>query len=212
MTTPATLFHPAAIELLRLQSRGRRRRVWRKFRQPRRLILSAIACLLAIVWLANAAMTIWLREAASIETLRVLLSFGLLGYALWHIVKAAFFRPESPFDWAPVERDLLLAMPLSPRDLVAYQIASVTITTLLKAGLFALLLLPDLRCLPLGLAGLVLAMMLLEMLRLAIDMVAWGMSRSAYLSCRAVVVAALVASGLALTAMVVRTSALGEPL
>lgn len=212
MTMLATTFHPAAIELLRLQSRGRRRRVWRKFCQPRRLILSAIACLLAIVWLANAAMTIWLREAASTETLRVLLSFGLLSYALWHIVKAAFFRPESPFDWTPVEHDLLLAMPLRPRDLVTYQIASVTSTTLLKAGLFTLLLLPDLRCLPLGLAGIILAMMLLEMLRLAIDIVAWGVSRSAYLGCRAAVVAALVVGGLAITATILNRGSFGEPL
>ena len=54
-----------------------------------------------------------------------LLSLGLVLYAGWHFTKAAFFRPESPFDWTPVERDLLLAMPLRRRDLVAYQLASV---------------------------------------------------------------------------------------
>ena len=51
------------------------------------------------------------------------------------------------------ERDLLAPMPLLPRDLVAYQLASVTVTTILKAGLFTLLLLPDLRCVPLGFIG-----------------------------------------------------------
>ena len=115
--------------------------MWRRFCQPRRLVLSAIACVLAVVWLGNAAMTIWLREAASPETLRALLSLGLVLYAGWHFAKAAFFRPESPFDWTPAERELLAAMPLRPRDLVAYQLASVTVTTFLKAGLFTLLLL-----------------------------------------------------------------------
>src|SRR5687767_5620348 len=140
-----TILHPATMQLLRLQSRGRRRRMWAGFCQPRRLVLSAIACVLAVVWLGNAAMSIWLRETASPETLRALLSWGLALYATWHFTKAAFFRPESPFDWTPAERDLLLAIPLRPRDLVAYQLASVTVTTLLKAGLFTLLLLPDLR-------------------------------------------------------------------
>ena len=140
-----TIFHPATIQLLRLQSRGRGRRMWAGFCKPRRLVLSAIACVLTVVWLGNAAMTIWLRETASPETLRALLSVGLVLYSGWHFTKCAFFRPESPFDWTPVERELLVAMPLRPRDLVTYQLASVTITTLVKAGLFTLLLLPDLR-------------------------------------------------------------------
>jgi hypothetical protein len=197
-------FHSATFQLLWLQSRGRRRRMWRRFCQPRRLVLSAVACVLAVVWLGNAAITVWLREAASPETLRALLSLGLVAYALWHFAKAAFFRPESPFDWTPAERDLLAPMPLLPRDLVAYQLASVTVTTILKAGLFTLLLLPDLRSLPLGVVGVLLAMLALEMLRMTVDIATWGMGRLAYLAYRAVVVAVLVAGGLAVGAVVVR--------
>jgi Putative ABC exporter len=202
-----TAFHPALLHLLRLQSHGRRRRIVRKLRQPRRLILSAVACVLAVVWLGNAALTVWLREAAAAETLRALLSLGLLLYATWHFAKAAFFRPESPFDWTPDERDLLAAMPLLPRDLVAYQVASVTVTTVLKAGLFTILLLPDLRSLALGFLVLLLAMLTLEMLRMAVDISAWGMGRLAYLAYRAVVIAALVVGGLAAGAVVVRENA-----
>jgi len=204
------IFHSATIQLLQLQSRGRRRRMWARFCQTRRLILSMIACVLAIVWLGNAAMTIWFREAASSETLRALLSLGLLIYAGWHFTKAAFFRPESPFDWMPAEREILLAMPLRPRDLVAYQLASVTVTTILKAGLFTLLLLPDLRCVPLGLAGLVLAMMTLEILRMAIEIATWGMGRLAFLAYRATVLAVLVTAGVAIVAVLMRDEVLSE--
>ncbi len=189
--------HPATVQLLWLQSRGRRRRMWRRLGEPRRLVLSVVACLLAGVWLGNAALTVWLREAASPVTLRALLSLGLVLYATWHFAKAAFFRPESPFDWTPAERDQLAAMPLLPRDLVAYQVASVTVTTVLKTGLFGLLLLPDLRSLPLGFLGLLLSMLALEMLRLVIDVATWGMGRAAFLVYRVVVVAALVAAGFA---------------
>jgi len=204
-----TVFHPAIVQLLRLQSRGRRRRMWDRFCQPRRLVLSAIACVLAVVWLGNAAMTVWLRETASPPTLRALLSLGLVLYAGWHFAKAAFFRPESPFDWTPAEHEILVAMPLRPRDLVGYQVASVTATTILKAGLFTLLLLPDLRCVPLGVVGVMLAMMTLEMLRMAIDIATWGMARSAFLAYRVAVVAGLVAGGCAIGAVIVREDAFG---
>src|SRR5262245_32403835 len=206
MTT--AIFHPAALQLLPLQSRGRRRRMWTRFCQTRRLILSAIACILAVVWLGNAAMTIWFREAASPETLRALLSLGMILYAGWHFTKAAFFRPESPFEWVPAEREILLAMPLRPRDLVAYQLASVTVTTILKAGLFTLLLLPDLRCVPLGLLGIVLAMMTLEILRMAIEMAAWGMGRLAFQAYRATVLAVLVVAGVAIVSVLIRDDVL----
>jgi hypothetical protein len=206
MTT--TLFHPAIVQLLRLQGRGRRRRMWRRFFQMRRLVLTAVACVLAVIWLGNAAMTVWLRETASPETLRALLSLGLVLYAGWHIAKAAFFRPENPFDWTPAERELLAAMPLRPRDLVAYQLVSVTVTTFLKAGLFTLLLLPDLRCVPLGLLGMLLAMMTLELIRMAVEIATWSMSRFAFLAYRAAVVAGLVVGGFVAGAVIVRSGAL----
>lgn len=201
------IFHPATVQLPWLQSRGRRRRMWRRFQQPRRLILSAIACIMAIVWLGNAALTVWLREPASPETLRALLSLGLVLYAIWHFAKAAFFRPENPFDWTPPERELLATLPLLPRDLVAYQLASVTVTTTLKAGLFTLLLLPDLRCLSLGLFGLLVALLTLELLRMTVEIATWGMGRATFLAYRSVVVVGLVAGGFAAGAVVMREQA-----
>lgn len=199
--------HPATFKLLWLQSRGRRRRLVRRFCEPRRLILSVIAAVLAVAWLGNAALTVWLRERATPDTLAALLSLGLVVYATWHFAKAAFFRPESPFEWTPAERDLLAAMPLLPRDLVGYQVASVTITTILKAGLLTVLLLPDLRCVPLGFVGVVLALLALEMLRMAVDIATWGMSRRAFLAYRTVVVAGLVAAGGAIGLQLLRNDA-----
>jgi hypothetical protein len=197
-------FHPAVVQLWRLQSHGRFRRMWARFRKRRRLVLSVIACALAVVWLGNALLTIFLRETASPERLRALLSLGLLFYAGWHFTKAAFFRPKSPFDWSDEERELLFAMPLRARDLVAYQLVSVSVTTLLKAGLFSLLLLPDLRCVPLGLSGVLLVMLMLELLRMAIEIATWGMGRAAYWIYRVAVVVGLVAGGFAAGAAILR--------
>jgi hypothetical protein len=166
-----------------------------------------IASILAVAWLGNTALTIWLRETASPTTLRALLSLGFVAYAGWHFAKAAFFRPESPFGWIPAERDTLLALPLRLRDLVAYQLASVTVTSTLKAGLLTLLLSPDLRCVPLGLVGVLLVMLALEILRMAIEIATWGLGRSAFLAYRAAIVAGLVAGGFAVGAVVVREDA-----
>lgn len=193
--TECRLFHPAILQLLRLQGRGRARRMWRTFCLPRRMFLSAIACLLALAWLGNAAMTVYLRESASPATLRVLLSAGLALYAGWHVIKVALFRPEGPLDSMPAERDVLASCPLRPGDLVAYQLAAVALPTLLKGGLFAVLLLPDLSHLPLAFAGILLGMYFLETLRLVVELVAWGMSRSAYMAFRSLVVGSLVVMG-----------------
>jgi hypothetical protein len=206
----ANLFHPAILELLRLQSRGRRRQMIARFCQPRRLFLSALASILAVAWLGNAALTVWLRETAPPDTLAAMLSLGLAIYAIWHFANAAFFRPATPFEWTLAEGDLLGAMPLLPRDLVAYQVASVTVTTILKAGLFTVLLLPDLRSVTLGVVGLFLAMLALEMLRMAIDIATWGMSRAAFLVYRTAVVAGLVALGLAVGQVILREHAFGR--
>jgi hypothetical protein len=208
MTTSA--LHPAIVQLWRLQSRGRGRRTWGRFCKKRRLFLSVIACALAVVWLGNAALTIFLRETASPETLRALLSLGLVLYAGWHFTRSAFFRPTSPFDWSPEERELLFAMPLRARDLVAYQLASVTVTTIFKAGLVTLLLLPDLRSVPMGLVGVLLAMLLLEMLRMAIEIATWGMGRAAFLAYRVTIVAGLVAGGFAIGAVILGEYGFGD--
>lgn len=187
--------HPAMFDLLRLQSLGRTRRIVCRFCQPRRLLLSTLACMLAVVWLGNAAMTVWLRDAGSEATIRAMLSLGLLLYAAWHFAKAAFFRADSPFDWTPAERELLDVMPLRSRDLVMYQLASVTVTTVLKAGLFTVLLLPDLHSALFGLVGLTLVMLLLEVLRMSIEIATWGMGRAAFLIYRTLVVSGLIVAG-----------------
>ncbi len=74
MTT--NVFHPGTLELLQLQSRGRRRRIWHRFCQPRRLVLSVVACVLAVAWLGNAALTVWYRQSASPATLGACCRWG----------------------------------------------------------------------------------------------------------------------------------------
>ena len=133
------VFHPATVQLLRLQSRGRRRRMWQRFCQPRRLVLSAVACVLAVVWLGNAAMTVWLREAASAgNAARAACRWDWCCTPAGISRKRPSFAPKARLTGRPPSAMCWPRCRCSSRDLVAYQLASVTVTTMLKAGLFTL--------------------------------------------------------------------------
>ena len=86
-------------------------------------------------------------------------------------------------------------MPLRSRDLVAYQLASVSVTTILKAGLVTLSLARFMRAN--GSCGAVAGDVDVEMLRMAIEIATWGMGRASYLAYRVAVVAGLMAGGFA---------------
>ncbi len=172
--------HPSMGHLLRLQAAAKVRRMWLRMRAPRRLVLSCVAVLLAAVWLGNAAITILLREGTTPERLASMLTFGLLAYAFWHVFRVACYRPEEPIEWTSAEREILRAAPLRHRDLLGYRLASVVSASFLKAGCVAVLLLPDLPNVLLGFVGLLLVLLFLDLVRMAMEMTAWGMPDRGY--------------------------------
>ena len=56
------ILHPALAQLLRHQASARLGRICRGFSTPRRLVLSCLGLLLALIWLSNAALTVFLRQ------------------------------------------------------------------------------------------------------------------------------------------------------
>ncbi|MEO2049107.1 MAG: hypothetical protein ABGX16_21315 [Pirellulales bacterium] len=181
----------AMLRLVACQGRGRLRRMGQRFLLPRRFILSLLALLLAVAWLGNAVMTVWLRESATPELLRALIGLGLAFYAIWHLAMAACFRPQQCLEWIESERELLEACPLRPCELLTYKLASIATTTILKASVLILLLLPDLKCVPLALAGILLGMFFLELWRMGVEIAAWGMSNRSFIAFRIVVITVL---------------------
>ena len=181
----------SVLRLVAWQGRGRLRRMGCRFLLPRRMILSLLAVLLAAVWLGNAVMTVWLREPATPQLLRAMVGFGLAFYAIWHLALVACFRPRQCLEWIESERIILEACPLGSSDLLTYHLITVSMTTLLKAGVLTLLLLPDLGSVPIALTGILLAMFVLELWRMGVEIAAWGMSRRGFLTFRFTVGAAL---------------------
>ena len=179
--------HPGTMRLLRYQAAARFSRTLRRFCGRRRLVLSILALLLGVVWVGQAALGLLFREPADPQKLQVWIPLGLLVYALWHLLKTACHTPIEPFEWTPAEREMLGAAPLRRSELVMYRLVAVGTTAAAKAACFCLVMLPDLRVWWAGLTGMLLALLLVDLLRMAIEIFAYGISRTAFLRFRAVV-------------------------
>ncbi len=179
--------HPGTMRLLRYQMAARFSRTLRRFRGRRRLVLSIIALLLGCAWVGQAALGLMFREPADPQKLQVWIPLGLLAYALWHLLKTACHTPIEPFEWTPAEREMLGAAPLRRSELVMYRLAAVGMAAVAKAACFCLVMLPDLRVWWACLLGMLLALLLVDLLRMAIEIFAYGISRGSFLKFRTAV-------------------------
>lgn len=193
----SNLLHPALSQLLRYQASARLRRIYRTFSTRRKLLLSCLGLLLAVIWLGNVILTIFFRESSDPATLRGIIPAALLLYSLWHVVRFAYRRPEEGIEWTPAERELLCARPFGRRDLLLYRLVPIFMSAMLKAVCFALLTLPDLRLPLAGLIGALLALLFVDFFRMAAQIIAAGVSRFTYRCLRIAVLAPLSIVGIA---------------
>ncbi len=180
----SSTFHPALVRLLRLRSIARLRRLRRRLSSPRRLVLSTLACLLALLWLGNAITSILFRASADPEMLRRWVPLGFAVYGLWHLVKAAYRRPEQGIEWSPAERDLLEGGPFSRHQLLSYRLATVFGAAVLKAACFTALMVPDLKLRLPGFVGALTALTFLELWRMNVEITACGVGKATYMKLR----------------------------
>lgn len=144
-------------------------------------MLSLVALVLAAVWLGNAAVSILLRNPYPIATLEKWIPIALMIYALWHVLKVAWKRPETAIEWTAAEQALVCDGPFSRRHVLVYRLGMVMRATVLKALFVSLLLMADFPIWPVGFAGVVLALAFLELLRMTLEISTHGVRRSTYL-------------------------------
>ena len=169
------------------------------FRGKRRRMLSILAALLAVIWVGQAVAGLLFREPADAEKLRVWIPLSLLAYTTWHWLKTACRTPIEPFEWTPAERELLATAPIERGYLVGYRLITIVGASLLKAACFSLVMLPDLRIWLTGFLGMLLALLFVDLVRMVLEVIAYGMTRRAFLCFRALALAsAAVAGGMAL--------------
>ncbi len=199
------MLHPALRRLLRAQASAKWRRLTRAFSCRRRFYLSILAVVLAAVWLGNVALSVLFREPTEPTRFARLVPVGFLVYGLWHLIKASFKRPEEAIEWTSAEREWLCAGPFTRRDLVLYRLAGIANATWIKAACFAILMLPDLSSPWAGFVGALLALLFLDLLRLAIEITAFSLDARSYHRWR--LAAAILVSGALVSTLVIAFSA-----
>lgn len=193
--------HPSLWKLSRFQSSARVRKFVRRIRTPRRIVLTVIASLLGLLWVGQIIAGVLFRQQADPERLKTWIPLGLTAYALWHLLKTFTAKPIEPFEWTPSERELLIGAPLTRRDLVVFRLKSVVSAAAFKAGVFAFAMLPDLKVWPLGFLGMFLGLVLLDLIRMAAEVVAWSLDERLRRRVRAAVLTIAAGGFLSATAM-----------
>ena len=179
--------NPALSQLLHARARGKLHRWMRSIQSPRRLLVSVTALILAVVWLGNALASILYRTPYPLPVVRDWVLLATMGYSLWHVVKAAWKRPETPIEWHPSEREFVCNGPFSRLEMVSYRLTTVMTATAFKALCASLLLLPELPMWPVGFVGMFLALALVELVRMAMEIAAYGVGERVFQAFRVVV-------------------------
>src|SRR5690606_12008321 len=123
---------PALRELFIVRAQARCRRLRKSLSSPRRVLLSAIAVVLPIVWIVNFAASMLLRERFSPDAFRNGVLLTGVGYFLWYVLKACINRPPAAIEWTPAESALMCGGPFRRADLIRYRLTLIFSATLLK--------------------------------------------------------------------------------
>ena len=194
----ALTINPSLWRLHRTLASAKLRMSIRRFRTPRRMLLSALALILTLVWLSQAVLGILYRPPANPADLQVWIPVGLLAYGLWHFLKSSTRTPIEPFEWTDTEREFLIAAPVTRNDLVSYRLMSIVTAAALKSLCFGLVMIPDLAMWPFGFLGMFLALTFLDLIRMTTEVVTWGVTKATFYKIRTAVLAiaaAVVISG-----------------
>ncbi len=174
----------ATAQLAVVRMKAKFQRSLERFRSPRRMVASILALVLAVVWIGQAATGILLRESADPERLALWIPLSLTGYAIWNILKITFQSPVEPFEWTESEREWLIGAPLQRSDLIKYRFRTIVISAMFKSTIFALVMIPDLSILPMGLIGMFGGLIFIDLIRMSFEVLVYGLSRSERITMR----------------------------
>ena len=199
--TTNALYHPALRQLAGVQSSAKWRMFLRRMRSPRRIALSVIALALGAIWLGQTFIGMLFRQPADPANIRLWIPMSFMAYGFWHVLKTFTRQPIEPFEWTPTEKEWLIAAPFTRRQLITFRFASIAKAAVFKAACFTLIMLPDLHVLPLAFAGMLLALIFLDLLRMALEVIAYGVSARAFIWLRVAVLSIAAAVGISALAV-----------
>ncbi len=195
-------------QLFVTRAKARLRTMRRKIASPKRLVLSAIAILLPVIWIVNFVASMLLRESFSPETFRVGVFTVGVAYCLWYLLKASTFRPPVAIEWTPAESSLMCGGPFTRAELIRYRLMTIFVATLFKALFASIMFLPELSMWWSGFLGMLLGLAFLDVARLAAEIIICGVSHSVFLKIRAGMLTIAATAGISAAASALSSTAL----
>jgi hypothetical protein len=184
--------NPAIITLLKSHLAARLRRVGKSFSSRRRILLSMLTVVLTAVWLGQTIFSVLLREPYDPAAFRNWVSFGLMAYFAWHIVRVAWKRPDEAIEWSPEERALVVDGPFRRTEILTYRVFVIFTSTLPKALLTWFVLWPDLQWA--SPFGILLALVILEFIRMVMDLGSHCLTNRGYREYRSIIAFAIIST------------------
>lgn len=156
-------------------ARGRFRigRTVSRMLSPRRIIATTLVIGYCVLYLVFGTAILMNRQPASLERLQLWLSGGMVLYAIYHALKAAWSGDQSMMEMSPAEKLWLGGAPIQRSSIVVHQITDLALATVTKAALLCTVLAVDVQS-PDGMGvvrlgiGVFSALLLLEISRLIV--------------------------------------------
>ena len=178
------LFHPATAQLHRFLVRARLNGLLERIRTPKRRGLVVLSLLLGFVWLGQAIAGIAFRPPADPASIRFWIPAGMVVYCLYHLVRILTRTPESAFEWTDEETELLHGAPLTRLQVITFRLRSILTAAILKSACFAMVMSPDVPSVPLAFAGMLGALLMIDLFRLCVGMAVNAMTERERWLCR----------------------------
>ena len=188
--------HHSLLQLSQFLATAKFRMGLRRLATPRRIVLSVVAVLLGAIWVGQAIAGVLFRPAADPLKMMVWIPLGLMSYAVWNTIKTVCRVPIEPFEWTPTEREMLIGAPFGREQIVGYRLFSIALAAVLKAVCFSLVMLPDIRVWPAALMGMLLALIFTDLLRMLVEVLAYGATPRQFYWMRGAVLTLAIGAGL----------------
>ena len=135
---------------------------------PRRIIASSLTVFFVVAYLLNGAYILSARQPADPARLMLWLSGGMVIYGIYYCVRCAFSEPADNLELTPAENLWLAGAPVDRSALTVSYVAGLVPPVLMKTLLLAVVLARDVNHIELMIAGDLISLLLLEIVRATI--------------------------------------------
>ncbi|WP_149752690.1 hypothetical protein [Rubripirellula obstinata] len=135
--------HRDLLGLTMARGRFRIKRTISRMLSPRRIVATALVIIYAVLYVTFGATILMNRQPASPQRLQLWLSGGMVLYAIYHALKAAWSSDQSILEISAAEKLWLGGAPIRRSSIVVHQITDIALATVIKSILLCTVLAVD---------------------------------------------------------------------